>query len=166
MTGQNPVSYGATRFGTNSAEWAGHPRGLLMSEGKPRKPLDELGVRLRKAQSEQIPATGDNATGPGGSMSGLGIAMRIGVELIAALVVGVGIGLLLDRWLETAPLFLVVFFFLGAGGGILNVYRTASGLGLAAGYVKTPENKNGDSDETKGRETKWPIHFNNSKSRR
>ena len=85
-----------------------------MSEGKPRKPLDDLGVRLRKARAEQKPPTGDSATGPSGSMSGFGMAMRIGVELIAALIVGVGIGLLLDRWLETAPLFLVVFFFLGA----------------------------------------------------
>ena len=122
-----------------------------MSEGKPRKPLDDLDVRLRKAQSEQKPPTGDGTTGPGGSMSGFGMAMRIGVELIAALIVGVGIGLLLDRWLETAPLFLVVFFFLGAGAGIMNVYRAASGLGLAAGYARPPENKTGDGDETNGR---------------
>ena len=103
-----------------------------MSEGKPLKPLDDLDVRLRKAQAERKPPTGDGITGPGGSMSGFGMAMRIGVELIAALIVGVGIGLLLDSWLETAPLFLVVFFFLGAGAGIVNVYRAASGFSLAA----------------------------------
>lgn len=62
-------------------------------------------------------------------MSGFGMAMRIGTELVAGLVVGVGIGYLLDRWLGTAPWFLVVFFFLGSGAGILNVYRSASGLG-------------------------------------
>ena len=122
-----------------------------MSEGKPLKPLDDLDVRLRKAQAERKPPTGDGITGPGGSMSGFGMAMRIGVELIAALIVGVGIGLLLDCWLETAPLFLVVFFFLGAGAGIINVYRAASGLGLAAGYARPPENVNGDGDETNGR---------------
>ena len=80
-------------------------------------------------------------------MSGFGMAMRVGVELVAALVVGVGIGLLLDRWLGTAPLFLVVFFFLGAGAGILNVYRAASGIGLAAGYARPPRNETGDGDE-------------------
>lgn len=121
-----------------------------MSEGKPRKPLDELDVRLRKAQAEQRPPTGEGTTGLGGSMSGFGMAMRIGVELLAALIVGVGIGLLLDHWLETAPLFLVVFFFLGAGAGILNVYRAASGIGLAAGYVRPPVKDSGDSDEANG----------------
>ena len=113
--------------------------------------MDELDVRLRKAQAEQRSAIGDESTGPGGSMSGFGMAMRIGTELIAALIVGVGIGLLLDSWLETAPLFLVVFFFLGAGAGIVNVYRAASGFGLAAGYARPPENVNGDGDETNGR---------------
>ena len=62
-------------------------------------------------------------------MAGLGVAFRIGVELVAALVVGVGIGLLLDNWLGTGPWFLVAFFFLGAAAGVLNVYRAASGIG-------------------------------------
>ena len=122
-----------------------------MSEGKPLKPLDDLDVRLRKAQAEQKPPIGDGINSPDGSMSGFGMAMRIGVELIAALIVGVGIGLLLDRWLETAPLFLLVFFFLGAGAGIMNVYRAASGLGLAAGYARLPENVDDDGDGTNGR---------------
>jgi F0F1-type ATP synthase assembly protein I len=30
-----------------------------------------------------------------------------------------------DLWLETRPLFLIVFFFLGAAAGALNVYRRA-----------------------------------------
>jgi len=64
----------------------------------------------------------------------LGFALKVGIELVAALVVGVGIGLLLDRWLETAPLFLVVFFFMGSAAGFLNVYRAVSGYGYAAGY--------------------------------
>ena len=44
---------------------------------------------------------------------------------MAALAVGVGIGWLLDRWLGTLPLFLLIFFFLGAAAGLLNVYRAA-----------------------------------------
>ncbi|MDP6785527.1 MAG: AtpZ/AtpI family protein [Rhodospirillales bacterium] len=122
-----------------------------MSEGKPRKRLGDLDARLRKAQAERRSATGKEAAGPGGSMSGFGMAMRIGTELIAALIVGVGIGLLLDHWLETGPLFLVVFFFLGAAAGILNVYRAASGIGLGAGYARPPAKKTSDDDETIGR---------------
>ena len=59
------------------------------------------------------------------------MAIRIGTEMVAALIVGVGIGYFLDNWLGTKPWFLVVFFFLGAGAGVLNVYRAASGLGIA-----------------------------------
>ena len=50
--------------------------------------------------------------------------MRIGVELVAGLVVGGGIGWLLDRWLGTMPAMLILFFFLGAAAGIVNVFRT------------------------------------------
>ncbi len=64
----------------------------------------------------------------------MGFALKVGIELVAALAVGVGIGLLLDRWLDTAPLFLVVFFFMGSAAGFLNVYRAVSGYGYAAGY--------------------------------
>ena len=64
----------------------------------------------------------------------MGLAFRIGIELVAALAVGVGIGWLLDVWLDTKPWLMVVFFFLGAGAGILNVYRTVSSYGLAGGH--------------------------------
>ena len=65
---------------------------------------------------------------------GVGFAFRIGVELVAALIVGVGIGLFLDHWLDTAPWFLIGFFFIGAGAGIVNVYRATAGYGMAVGY--------------------------------
>ena len=80
-------------------------------------------------------------------MAGFGAAMRYGTELVAGLIVGVGIGYYLDKWLDTGPWFLVVFFFLGAGAGILNVYRTASGIGLAPGY-KEPGIRPGELTNT------------------
>lgn len=60
----------------------------------------------------------DPLAGPGWA-----IAIRVGVELVAALLVGVGIGWLLDRWLHTRPVFLIVFVLLGGAAGIRNVYR-------------------------------------------
>jgi len=74
--------------------------------------------------------------------------------LVAALIVGVGIGLLLDRWLGTTPWFLIVFFLLGAAAGILNVYRAASGMGLAEAEgvppppAEEPEEEDGGSTDT------------------
>jgi ATP synthase protein I len=47
-------------------------------------------------------------------------------------VVGGGIGWLLDQWLGTLPWFLLLFFFLGAAAGTMNVFRTAKEIGLAA----------------------------------
>ena len=55
------------------------------------------------------------------------------MELVAALVVGVAIGWGIDRWLGTRPWGLLVFFFLGAAAGILNVYRAVGGSGMMGG---------------------------------
>jgi len=55
--------------------------------------------------------------------SGAGFAFKISTELIAALVVGVGIGLIVDNYLGTKPFGLIIFFILGAFAGFLNVYR-------------------------------------------
>ena len=57
--------------------------------------------------------------------SAMGTAFRISTELVAGLVVGGLIGWQLDKWFETSPVFLLVFFVLGAAAGILNVIRTA-----------------------------------------
>lgn len=105
-----------------------------MADEQPRGSSDDFDARLQRARSAET----QRQHGPGGVLraptSGFGMALRVGVELVSALVVGVGIGLLLDRWLGTAPWFLVLFFFLGAAAGVLNVYRAASGIGMAAGY--------------------------------
>jgi len=131
-----------------------------MSEGKVPDPstppaakrtesLGDLDARLRHARAEsQVPAAKEGGN-LGGPASGFGVAFRIGTELVAALIVGVGIGLLLDRWLDTGPLFLVVFFFLGAAAGVLNVYRAASGIGMAPGYRKDGGKGRSSGDEGK-----------------
>ena len=55
--------------------------------------------------------------------SGAGFGFKISTEIIAALVVGVGIGLLVDKYLGTKPFGLIIFFIFGAIAGFLNVYR-------------------------------------------
>lgn len=54
-----------------------------------------------------------------------GIATRLTAELVSGLVVGAGLGWLLDRVFDTSPIFLVVFFMFGAAAGIVNVFRAA-----------------------------------------
>lgn len=116
-----------------------------MSEREKPSPLNELDARLREARGRADEAAGRTPR-PRGVTSGLGFALRIGLELVAALLVGGGIGLLLDRWLGTAPWLMLVFFLLGAAAGFLNVYRLAAGMDQSVGY-----RRDGSKDDgTKG----------------
>ena len=56
----------------------------------------------------------------------MGNAFKLGTELVAAVVVGTIIGFLLDTWFDTKPWLIIIFFFLGAAAGMLNVIRTAN----------------------------------------
>ena len=118
-----------------------------MIRRKSSAPLDKLDDRLRRLREQEETKRrgkfGDRGADPRG---GLSLAMRVGVELVAALVVGVGIGLLLDRWLGTGPWLLVVFFLLGSAAGMLNVYRVMSGMSQSVGY--TAEKKKPRNGET------------------
>jgi ATP synthase protein I len=110
-----------------------------MSEPEPgrRSPhsLEELDARMRAARGRQ--SDGKHARdGQDAGQNELGMAWRIGLELVSALIVGVGIGYLLDRWLGTKPWLMVLFFVLGSAAGILNVFRATKGLGGAVGYQR------------------------------
>lgn len=113
-----------------------------MSEKSPPPSLDELDAKLRAAKAKRAEQNGKADRHP--PNSGLGLAFRIGTELVAGIAVGTAIGWGLDSWLDTTPWFMIVFFFLGAGAGMLNVYRTAMGIGHAVGYKK--ENEASDNE--------------------
>lgn len=106
-----------------------------MTKRKPQ-PLEDLGARVREAQRRQAGEARAPGVIQGIAGGGLGLALRVGVELVSALIVGVGIGFLLDRWLGTKPWLLIVFFVLGSAAGVLNVFRVVSGQGGAVGYRK------------------------------
>ena len=57
------------------------------------------------------------------------MAFRMATELVAALLVGGGIGWFLDRWLDTRPWLLLVFLTLGMAAGTLNAFREAKRMG-------------------------------------
>jgi ATP synthase protein I len=56
----------------------------------------------------------------------MGSAFKLGTELVAAVAVGTIIGFILDSWFDTKPWLIIIFFFLGAAAGIMNVIRTAN----------------------------------------
>lgn len=107
-----------------------------MSEEPPPEPLDALGRRIDQARArrDQEEGRSQDKGKSGGALAGAGFAWRVGIEMVAALIVGLGLGLLIDGWLGTRPWGLVLFVLLGLAAGMLNVYRAALGIGDAVGW--------------------------------
>lgn len=89
-------------------------------------PEDSFASRLKAARVRQGLDTPPESTGqkPAGSdASAWRIGLRLGVELVSALVVALAIGYGLDRAFGTRPILLLVFLPLGMAAGVLNVWR-------------------------------------------
>lgn len=71
----------------------------------------------------------------------LGIAARMGLEIVIALGVGLGIGYLIDKFFLTKPLFLILFALFGIAAGVLNVYRLVRGHEYRSGYKSEKDKK-------------------------
>ena len=56
----------------------------------------------------------------------MGNAFKLGTELVAAVAVGTIFGFILDSWFGTKPWLIIIFFFLEAAAGMLNVIRAAN----------------------------------------
>jgi ATP synthase protein I len=100
-----------------------HPRG---PNGE-AKQLSDLQARLDRARSEHAERTGakkgDGGVGPGLSM---------GIELVAAVLVGAGMGWVLDRIFHTSPWLMIVFFLFGMAAGLRNAMRKAESMSKRA----------------------------------
>ena len=81
------------------------------------KNLEELNKKITKIDNKKLKNVKQKKE------SGAGFGFKISTEIIAALVVGVGIGLIVDNYFNTKPLGLIIFFIFGALAGFLNVYR-------------------------------------------
>lgn len=123
-------------------------RHFIMTEREPPKPRDDLDKRLSKFRNERDVATGRNRHKTDSTNNGLGFAMRIGVEVVAAVIIGVAFGLFLDDSLGTKPWFMLLFFVLGSAAGMFNVYRVVRNQGGAVGYRQKnkPEPKMSETD--------------------
>ena len=79
-----------------------------------------------KAARERSPTPESRSKNGDGDRSGMAIGLRLSAELVAGLLLGLGVGWGLDRWLGTAPWLLLVFMLLGITAGILNVIRAGN----------------------------------------
>jgi ATP synthase protein I len=104
--------------------------------------LQRLGEGLGQARERAGPASdgagGDRAT----TASGYARGFRLSSELVAGVLVGAGLGWLIDRLLGISPWGFIVFLLLGFAAGVLNVMRSA-------GVVSGPAPSGGASTSRK-----------------
>jgi ATP synthase protein I len=117
---------------------SGTPAGSLTSD---------LKARIARAQREkQVAGDAEFATATR-DMSQLSRGLRLGAEFVAAVLVGAGLGYLLDLWLQTSPWLFLAMMLFGFAAGVLNVVRAAAAMNKAA--LAPPTDAPGAPDDKK-----------------
>ncbi|MFB9354078.1 AtpZ/AtpI family protein [Sneathiella chinensis] len=88
---------------------------------------EEFKARLEKARQRQEENSWDGSL-RAERAGAAGRAWRLSVEIIAAFLVCGWLGWLLDNWLDTRPVFLLVFVVLGMIVGVYNVFKVAKAM--------------------------------------
>jgi F0F1-type ATP synthase assembly protein I len=70
---------------------------------------------------------------PGNLLRQASMAWELPFILVGSVLIGGGLGYLLDRWLHTDPAFMLIIGLLGFGGGIWDMLRRLSGKGGSSG---------------------------------
>jgi ATP synthase protein I len=121
-------------------------RGMLSPEERDalKQRASDLGKRLDEVHARKAPPLGD-AKSRGNA---LGQAFKILTELIVGVVVGGGIGWVLDRQFGTKPWLLLLFLLVGFAAGMSNVIRSARRMQAQAEPLqRASPSVTGDDDE-------------------
>ncbi len=97
---------------------------------EPSSDLEQLEQRLDKLKAKHKKPEQDTDAG-----SLLGMAWRLSTELVVAVLVGTGLGHLLDRVFGTAPWILLVGLGFGFAAGIMNTLRVAEKMDAATSHL-------------------------------
>lgn len=97
--------------------------------------LRRLEERLGAAEAEKAAEEVRNAP-KGSDTSGLGAALRLSTEFIAAIASGAILGWVADRVLGTSPWGFIILLMLGFAAGIVGIMRSAGMLGEPPGRKK------------------------------
>jgi ATP synthase protein I len=92
--------------------------------------LKRLGERLEQTSAGR--SSDGSSSRPATDYSGFARGFRLSSELVAGVLVGAGLGWLIDRWLGSLPWGMFVFALLGFSAGVWNVMRQA---GVVSGGV-------------------------------
>lgn len=91
--------------------------------------LDRLNEKLKRADLDKAGQSAE-ARSSGLNPTSLALALRMGSEFIAAIIVGGAIGWGVDRLAGSSPWGMIVFLMLGFAAGVLNVLRSAGQMRL------------------------------------
>ncbi len=116
--------------------------------------LESVEARLQTVREERAEKAAREAS-QANQRQGLGLGMRIGIELVAAVIAGIGIGLLLDNYLDTTPIFTLAFVSVGFAAGVMNVLRISRGLDEKIGLGRAVREKEA-ADAAAGRKAETP----------
>ncbi|TLP45464.1 MULTISPECIES: AtpZ/AtpI family protein [Cohaesibacter] len=92
--------------------------------GKLDNRLEQLDAELSRLKEDQATDARKQSQQQSGATS-LALAWRLGSEFIAGVLVGGGVGFLIDTWFGLAPWGLIIFLLLGFLAGMLNMLRSA-----------------------------------------
>jgi ATP synthase protein I len=90
-----------------------------------RRATADLEARIARARGRST-AEADAEQTRQGNMSGMSRGFRLASEFVAAILVGAGLGWIIDSVLPTRPWATVVLLLLGFAAGVLNVVRTSA----------------------------------------
>jgi ATP synthase protein I len=105
---------------------ANNENGRGEDEAALRARLNTLSADLDAKRKKSVDSPHETASSQRGWGRAMSLGFRVVTELVAGIVVGGGIGWLLDKWLGTTPLLLILFGLLGTAGGFWNVIRATS----------------------------------------
>ncbi|BBF91493.1 AtpZ/AtpI family protein [Blastochloris tepida] len=100
--------------------------GKRPSEAELAARLERLGRKIDLLQGKEKSGQATGEPSPQSAGSGYARAARLSSEFVGGVLVGGGLGWLLDRVLGITPWGMIVFLMLGFAAGVLNVMRAAA----------------------------------------
>lgn len=94
-----------------------------MADSNDQHSGDDLDRRIAEAQERQRSAYQSHTAAEGRAETR---GWAVGIEFVGSVIVGALIGLLLDKWLETAPWLMIVFIGLGFAAGLRRAITTSN----------------------------------------
>lgn len=112
--------------------------------------LGDLQSRIQQARETSLP---DKNTKAPNDSEATNTGIRAVTDLIATPIVCGGIGMGLDKWLDTGPIFFILLAFLGVITGFWNLARMKSGNDSSVGFKRLQNKaKEGNKSQLSGKD--------------